>query len=216
MLTRLKVSGFKNLVDVDVRFGAFTCIAGVNGVGKSNLFDAIRFLSALADHTLVEAALLVRDESAKTGDVRNLFHRVDEHYADKMSFEAEMIIPEEGINFFGKKVKATSTFLKYSLELAYRKNNNSLRSLEKLEILKEELSAINEANIDQHLLLGGQTDTWRKSAIKSEQQTISEFISTEVKKDTTYLKLYRDKEQSLEFEAKDLNETVLSKTAYID
>lgn len=41
MLTRLKVSGFKNLVDVDVRFGPFTCVAGANGVGKSNLFDAI-------------------------------------------------------------------------------------------------------------------------------------------------------------------------------
>ncbi len=41
MLTRLKVSGFKNLVDVDVHFGPFTCIAGANGVGKSNLFDAI-------------------------------------------------------------------------------------------------------------------------------------------------------------------------------
>jgi len=46
MLTRLIVSGFKNLVDVDVRFGPFTtCVAGANGVGKSNLFDAIRFLS---------------------------------------------------------------------------------------------------------------------------------------------------------------------------
>ena len=43
MLTRLKVSGFKNLVDVDIRFGPFTCIAGANGVGKSNLFDAINF-----------------------------------------------------------------------------------------------------------------------------------------------------------------------------
>ena len=32
MLTRLKVNGFKNLVDVDVRFGPFTCVAGVNGV----------------------------------------------------------------------------------------------------------------------------------------------------------------------------------------
>ncbi len=27
MITRLQVSGFKNLVDVDVRFGPFTCIA---------------------------------------------------------------------------------------------------------------------------------------------------------------------------------------------
>ena len=34
MLTRLKITGFKNLVDVDVRFGPFTCIAGVNGVGN--------------------------------------------------------------------------------------------------------------------------------------------------------------------------------------
>lgn len=41
MLAGLKVSGFKNLSDVDVRLGAFTCIAGANGVGKSNLFDAI-------------------------------------------------------------------------------------------------------------------------------------------------------------------------------
>jgi len=26
MLTRLRVKGFKNLVDVEVRFGPFTCI----------------------------------------------------------------------------------------------------------------------------------------------------------------------------------------------
>jgi AAA15 family ATPase/GTPase len=66
MLTRLKVTGFKNLVDVDIYFSPFTCIAGANGVGKSNLFDAIKFLSALADHTLIEAALSIRDETGKT------------------------------------------------------------------------------------------------------------------------------------------------------
>ena len=53
MLTRLQVSGFKNLVDVDVRFGPFTCIAGANGTGKSNLFDAIQFMSRLASETFV-------------------------------------------------------------------------------------------------------------------------------------------------------------------
>ncbi len=46
MPTRLKVKNFKNLIDVDVRFGPFTCIAGANGSGKSNLFDAIQFLTA--------------------------------------------------------------------------------------------------------------------------------------------------------------------------
>jgi AAA15 family ATPase/GTPase len=70
MLTRLKVSGFKNLVDVEIRFGPFTCIAGPNGVGKSNVFDAIRFLSALADRSLIEAALSVRAEGGRAADLR--------------------------------------------------------------------------------------------------------------------------------------------------
>src|SRR2546423_9771762 len=96
MLTRLKVSGFKNLIDVDVRFGSFTCIAGANGVGKSNLFDAIRFLSALADRPLIDAARSVRDESGRAGDIRSLFHRVGDHYDNEISFVAEMIVPSEG------------------------------------------------------------------------------------------------------------------------
>ena len=42
MLTRLKSNGFKNLVDFSLDFGPYTCIAGPNGVGKSNIFDAIQ------------------------------------------------------------------------------------------------------------------------------------------------------------------------------
>src|SRR5215210_3377203 len=110
MLTRLKVLGFKNLVDVDVRFGPFTCVAGANGVGKSNLFDAIRFLSALADRPLIEAALSVRDEGGRTADVRSLFHRVGDDHDKEMSFEAEMIVPSEGVDDLGQKAKASITF----------------------------------------------------------------------------------------------------------
>lgn len=105
MLTRLKVNGFKNLVEADVRFGPFTCIAGANGVGKSNLFDAICFLSALAEQTLVEAARSVRDEDGHTTDIRSLFHRVGEQYASEMSFEAEMIVPPTGIDDLGQEAK---------------------------------------------------------------------------------------------------------------
>ena len=86
MLTRLKVSGFKNLVDVDVYFGPFTCVAGVNAVGKSNLFDAIHFLSALADHRLIDAALSVRNEGGRNTDVKSLFHRVGNSFDPEMSF----------------------------------------------------------------------------------------------------------------------------------
>ena len=55
MLTRLEVDGFKNLVGFSAEFGPYTCIAGPNGTGKSNVFDAIHFLSLLADHSILEA-----------------------------------------------------------------------------------------------------------------------------------------------------------------
>jgi predicted ATPase len=174
MLTRLKVSGFKNLVDVDVRFGSFTCVAGANGVGKSNLFDAIRFLSAIADRPLIEAALSVRDEGGRTADLRSLFHRVGDNYAEEMSFEAEMIVPESGVDDLGQKATASITFLRYSISLAYR-SDNSLRSLGALEILKEELVHINLGDASKHLLFN-HNPTWRKSAVQGRRT--SRFIST--------------------------------------
>ncbi len=173
MLTRFKASGFKNLVDVDVRFGPFTCIAGANGVGKSNLFDAIRFLSALANHTFVEAAQLVRD--GKTADVHGLFHRVGEVHDDSMTFEAEMIVPSEGEDHLGQTARASITFLRYSLELARRKDDGNL-SLGGLEVRREELAHINIGDSAKHLLFPHKS-AWRKSVVKGRQT--SPLISTE-------------------------------------
>ncbi len=178
MLTRLKVSGFKNLIDVDVRFGPFTCVAGANGVGKSNLFDAIRFLSALSNLPLVEAALAVRDEAGKTGDVRSLFHRVGDDYAPQMSFEVEMIVPQYGIDDLGQKAEASITFLGYTIVLAYRADD-SQRSLGSLEILKEELVHITRGNAAKHLLFPHKANTWRKTAVLGDRR-VSHFISTQV------------------------------------
>ncbi|MBS9384389.1 MAG: AAA family ATPase [Dolichospermum sp. BR01] len=208
MLTRLKVSGFKNLVDVDVRFGAFTCVAGANGVGKSNLFDAIRFLSAIADRPLIDAALSVRDEKGRTADVRSLFHRFGDEYANEMSFEAEMIIPAEGVDDLGQQAKASITFLRYSITLAYR-SDDSLRSLGSLEIIKEELIHINLGNAKKNLLFPHSVE-WRKSAVKGKRT--SSFISTEVDKEKTIIKLHQDgvKGKPLSRLAENLPRTVLS------
>jgi AAA15 family ATPase/GTPase len=73
MLTRLRVDGFKNLIDVDLHFGPFTCIAGANAVGKSNLFDAILFLKTLMDAPIMDAAMAVREENGLISDIRHLF-----------------------------------------------------------------------------------------------------------------------------------------------
>jgi predicted ATPase len=213
MLTRLKVSGFKNLVDVDVRFGTFTCIAGANGVGKSNLFDAIRFLSALASLPLAEAALSVRDEEGKTGDIRSLFHRVGDTYADTISFEAEMIVPREGIDDLGQKAKSSITFLRYSVTLSYRADD-SLRSLGTLEIIKEELVHINLKDAAKHLLFPHAAKTWRKTAVQGERR-VPFFISTEGEGISRVIKLHQDGGSSgrpLTRSAINLPRTVLSVT----
>lgn len=206
MLTRLKVSGFKNLVDVDVRFGPFTCIAGANGVGKSNLFDAIKFLSALADRPLIEAAFSVRGSS--TG-IRNLFHRIGHNYTDVMSFEAEIIMPSNGFDDLGQEAKARVTFLRYSVALAYR-SDNTLGSLGHLELIKEELVHINKYDTYKHLLFP-HSSIWRKSSVQG-QGKLSYFISTEGEEDSRVIKLHQDgsKGRPLSRLAINLPRTVLS------
>ena len=176
MLTRLKVNGFKNLIDVDVRFGPFTCIAGANGVGKSNLFDAILFLSALADRTLLDAAKSVRDEEGHSADIRGIFHRVGDYYpTNEMSFEAEMIVPEKGIDDFGQETKAKITFLRYKVKIGYRGDKQG-----GLELLHEELKHINLGEASKHLLFHHTASGWRNSAVKGRRSGTA-FIS---KKDT--------------------------------
>lgn len=48
MIRRLRVKGYKSLVDCDVRLDPLTVVIGPNGAGKSNLLDLIGLLSRLA------------------------------------------------------------------------------------------------------------------------------------------------------------------------
>lgn len=190
MLTRLRVSGFKNLVDVDIRFGPFTCIAGANGVGKSNLFDAIQFLSALADNTLIEAALSVRRSAGRrAADVRSLFHRVGGQYDNKMSFEAEMIVPRTGVDDLGQPAEASITFLRYKLALAYREDDQ-FPSIGSLKVLSEILEHINLGEAHKHLPFPHAARKWRSTAVQGRRT--SPFISTEREGEVCTIKLHQD------------------------
>ena len=211
MLTRLKVSGFKNLVEVDVRFGPFTCIAGPNGVGKSNLFDAIRFLSSLADRPLIEAAMSIRDETGKTADIKSLFYRHGDQYEPQMSFEAEMIIPTTGTDDLGQIAKATITFLQYSIILSYKKDN-TVGSLGSLQLVKEELKYIALRDAPKHLLFE-YSPSWFKSAVMG-RRSGKDFISTTGEPANRVIQLHQDGGGGKPFprKAADLPRTVLSVT----
>ncbi|MBK7760390.1 MAG: AAA family ATPase [Deltaproteobacteria bacterium] len=163
MLTRLKVKGFKNLQDVDVRFGPFTCIVGLNGVGKSNLFDAIHFLSLLADKTFVEAAAAVRGLEGRMGDVATLFCNDGGEFAEEMSFEAEMIIPDQGTDELGTPVEASHTFLVYKIRL--RRRPDPSHPAGPLELTKEEMHPVKSAEASERLGFK-HTPAWRHSVVK--------------------------------------------------
>jgi predicted ATPase len=221
MLTRLKVNGFKNLINVDVRFGPFTCIAGANGVGKSNLFDAIKFLSDLAESRLTDAAMSVRDEGGKTSDIRGVFRKFrsnDTHpaeYDDEMSFEAELIIPKEGVDDLGQQAIATSTFLRYKLRLSYKKDDG-ISSIGGLEILEEELTHIKKSESARALLFKTSKD-WHNNVFFNKR--FVPFISTESESGNRIIKLHQDGKQGgspVRRNAKTLPRTVLSSTNAVE
>ncbi len=189
MLTRLKVSGFKSLVDVDVHFGPFTCIAGANGVGKSNLFDAIRFLSLLADTTFVEAAAAIRDEGGRSGEIGALFHRRGEDFAPKMVFEAEMVVPRTGVDDLNQPAEASITFLRYRLELALRDVDQRI-SPNPIRLEREELDRINLTDAYRHLGFALNRRTWGKSVLHGRRT--SPFISTDSEGGEIRIKLSQD------------------------
>ncbi|HEU4322333.1 MAG TPA: AAA family ATPase [Roseiflexaceae bacterium] len=186
MLTRLEVDGFKNLVGVTVDFGPLTCIAGPNSVGKSNLFDAIRFLSLLADHTLVEAALRVRDGDIETSDLRNLFYRSTPSQSNngdlRFRIAAEMIVEPQVRDDFGRAVEASSTFLRYEVQLGYEPPDH-LGTLGRLVLLAEQLNYITEgkavSKTDNKLKFPHSAQHFRSIIVKNKRRRDSGYISTQ-------------------------------------
>lgn len=148
MLTRLKINGFKNLKDVDLRFGLFTCIAGANGVGKSNLFDAIEFLSNLASSHIVDAASMVRGTNGVASDCRSLFSFDQNGAPLPMEFVVEVIVPKEVTDDFDRKGQPAATYLMYGLTLCFRDDPNAR---EPIYIQKETLRKIDKQSIPDQL-----------------------------------------------------------------
>lgn len=191
MLTRLEVQGFKNLVDVTIEFGPFTCIAGANGMGKSNVFDAIEFLSYLATEPLVEASQRVRGASGvRGGDPRDLFWDGYRDHEHRIKLAAEMIVPAQVEDDLGAPARPTTTFLRYEVTLGFERPV-SAGSLGRLSLQGEELRHIRRGEAAHHLRFYHSAKRFRSAVIRGERRG-GAFLSTEHREGGTVINVHGD------------------------
>ncbi|TDB96254.1 chromosome segregation protein SMC [Micromonospora fluostatini] len=191
MLTRLEVQGFKNLLDVKIEFGPFTCIAGTNGMGKSNIFDAIEFLSYLSSDTLVEASQRVRGASGlRGGDPRDLFWDGYRDHRHRIKLAAEMVVPAEVEDDLGTPAQATTTFLRYEVALGFEPPVKE-GSIGRLSLLGEELRHITRGEAPKHLRFPHSASRFRNAVLRGERRG-GPFLSTESRESGTVINVHGD------------------------
>ncbi|HEX6500436.1 MAG TPA: AAA family ATPase [Micromonosporaceae bacterium] len=191
MLTRLEVDGFKNLLGLQVDFGAFTCIAGENGTGKSNVFDAIQFLSLLSDMPMMDAAQHVRGvHGERVGDPRDLFWNAYESERRRISFAAEMIVPLEVEDDFGRPARPTISFLRYELEIGYQPPEG-IERIGRLRLLRETLRHINQGDAASHLRFPHSAGRFRAAVVQGRRSGIA-FISTTEEHGEPVISIHQD------------------------
>jgi len=136
MITKLEINGFKTFEDFKISLSPFVIIAGANGSGKSNLFDAIQLLSNLAEKDLKSAL------SEQRGDIRELFTQYPNgSYAKSMRFVVEMLLDKQIKDNWGEQNFLNHTRLRYHLEIA-----RELKGVERLSITYESLQVISHPN----------------------------------------------------------------------
>lgn len=136
MITYIKINGFKSFQDFEMEFTPLTVVAGTNAAGKSNLFDALKLLSRLAEVDKIHTAF----REGQRGDLFELFTQYDEHhYADEMEFCVEMLVNREVTDAWGGTALLKYTRLHYELKI-HRFVNSS--GMDDLEVVYERLATL--------------------------------------------------------------------------
>lgn len=171
MLTRLQVRGFKNLYDVDLRFGPFTCITGKNAVGKSNIFDAIHFLHLLTQYPIMEAVQRMRSTEGHSPDPRSLFTAFGNFRASEIRFVADLILERDVEDEFGVTEEASASAVRYTLALRLADD-----APERLELVEEELKPLKVSETRRRLRFPA-SEEFKKTSITGKGRGTS-FVST--------------------------------------
>ncbi len=119
MLTKATISGYKSLQDTVVRFAPFTVIVGLNNSGKSNLFDALRLLSHVAQMPVAGA---FRPEHHR-GDPMESFFSAERRL--RLECDCDLSATPHP---FHRDARLSHPFLRYEVWIAFEDGRLMIRS----------------------------------------------------------------------------------------
>lgn len=157
MIRRLRVKGYKSLVDVDVELGPLTVVFGPNATGKSNLLDAVNLLSRMVTSENLEEAFASHRGSPLEaftfgdGGMEELLGRSSAQFtveADvELAEDVERTVREqierarEGLSDGKHRSLVMKRLLRYSITVEILTASGHLRVMdERLEVLKADLT----------------------------------------------------------------------------
>ncbi|WJY18085.1 AAA family ATPase [Alteriqipengyuania flavescens] len=111
MLTKIEIDGFKTFSNFELNLKPFTAVVGPNASGKSNLFDALQLLAALAETDVHTAFQDLR------GEPEEFFRRTADGQSNTIRIAAELYLKSSGSDDFGRKFAVPSQRLRYEVEL---------------------------------------------------------------------------------------------------
>jgi predicted ATPase len=141
MISRLEIKGFKSLVDVSIELGAVNVFIGANGSGKSNLLEAVGFLSAIISGGLEEES--IRYRGVRLG-IPSSFRT---SFKDKIQRPLSIATADDQV--------------RYSVEFAPNENHPSDWSLDN-EILKYNEVEVISGKLDKFEILGKERFLYKK------------------------------------------------------
>lgn len=181
MITKIEIDGFKTFENFSMDFAPLVVIAGSNGSGKSNLFDALMLISSVAEKDLKEAF------AEQRGEARELFTQfTDNRNADLIKLAIELFIDKKVKDDWGTEKELSHTRLRYEIHIERKVDSKS--NMEKLYVRYEVLKPIEK-----------QKDRWYKNFVKDEKwkpkkrsNNYKPYINTEKRNEILTISLRQD------------------------
>lgn len=209
MITRIEINGFKSFNNFFIEFAPFTLVAGTNASGKSNLFDAMKLMSALAATDLRSALA----QQGQRGEQQELFsHYSNGQYADKMSFAVEMLVSRHIEDDWGGAAEINTPRMRYEVALSLCEDANGMMQL---HVEHEELrKIISDKDRWAKRYFKHNKDIWKT---KKAGGSSNPYIATTTENGRTTIKIRQDGGQGGRSKAANvINQTVLSGVNSVD